>query len=124
MDSTQALQLLDGLAAPARLLGLTRKGHLGPGADADIAIYHRAEDWEQTFAWPRIVIKAGQVIIQDGEIRQDLSGRSLYVEPPYDSAIEPEIRRWFSDFYTIEYANYPVGMEYLPHAEQVETRQK
>jgi formylmethanofuran dehydrogenase subunit A len=111
-------------AAPARLLGLTRKGHLGPGADADIAIYHQAEDWEQTFAWPRTVIKAGQVIIQDGELRQDLPGRSLYVEPAYDQAIEPEIRRWFSDFYTIEYANYPVGMEYLPHAERVDTLQK
>jgi formylmethanofuran dehydrogenase subunit A len=111
-------------AAPARLLGLTRKGHLGLGADADIAIYDQAGDWEQTFAWPRTVIKAGQIIIEDGELRQDLPGRSLYVEPRYDPAIEPEIRRWFSDFYTIEYANYPVDMEYLQHAERIETSQK
>ena len=111
-------------AAPARMLGLTRKGHLGQGADADIAVYNPAGDWEQTFAWPRTVIKAGEIIIEEGEMRRDLRGRSLYVEPGYDPAIESEIRKWFSDFYTIEFANYPVGMEYLPHAELVKTGQE
>ncbi|HSB80193.1 MAG TPA: formylmethanofuran dehydrogenase subunit A, partial [Candidatus Methylomirabilis sp.] len=110
-------------AAPARMLGLSRKGHLAPGADADIAVYNPAGDWEQTFAWPRTVIKGGEVIIEDGELRRDLHGRSLYVDPGYDPAILPEIRQWFSDFYTIEFANYPVGMEYLPHAELIKTGQ-
>lgn len=107
-------------AAPARLLGLRRKGHLGPGADADITIYDVDEDWEKTFATPHTVIKAGEVILEGGEFRRDMEGRSLYVEPQYDPAIEAEIRKWFADFYTIEFANYPVGMEYLPHAERVE----
>jgi formylmethanofuran dehydrogenase subunit A len=105
-------------AAPARLLGLSRKGHLGPGADADIAILDPKGDWEQTFGLPRFVIKDGEVIVEDGEIRRDPEGRSFYVEPPYDPGIEPEIRKWFADFYTIEFANYPVGMEYLPRAER------
>lgn len=109
-------------AAPARLLGLRRKGHLGPGADADITIYDLDEDWEKTFATPHTVIKAGEVIIENGEFRRDMEGRSLYVEPEYDRGIESEIRKWFADFYTIEFENYPVGMEYLPHAERVETR--
>lgn len=108
-------------AAPARLLGLRRKGHLGPGADADITIYDVDEDWEKTFATPHTVIKAGEVILEGGEFRRDMEGRSLYVEPEYDPAIEAEIRKWFADFYTIEFANYPVGMEYLPHAERVAT---
>lgn len=108
-------------AAPARLLGLRRKGHLGPGADADITIYDVDEDWEKTFATPHTVIKAGEVILEGGEFRRDMEGRSLYVEPQYDPAIEAEIRKWFADFYTIEFANYPVGMEYLPHPERVET---
>lgn len=107
-------------AAPARLLGLRRKGHLGLGADADITIYDVDEDWEKTFATPHTVIKAGEVILEGGEFRRDMEGRSLYVEPQYDPAIEAEIRKWFADFYTIEFANYPVGMEYLPHAERVE----
>ena len=106
-------------AAPARLLGLRRKGHLGHGADADITIYDLDTDWEKTFATPKIVVKAGEVIVEDGEIRRDMEGRSLYVEPEYDPVIEPELRKWFADFYTIEFENYAVGMEYLPHAERV-----
>jgi len=106
-------------AAPARLLGLRRKGHLGHGADADITIYDLDADWEKTFATPKIVVKAGEVIVEDGEIRRDVEGRSLYVEPEYDPGIEPELRKWFADFYTIEFDNYAVGMEYLPHAERV-----
>ena len=106
-------------AAPARLLGMKRKGHLGPGADADITIYDLDADWEKTFATPKIVIKAGHVIVEDGEIRRDMQGRTLYVEPEYDRSIEPEIRKWFADFYTIEFENYAVDMDYLPHAERV-----
>jgi formylmethanofuran dehydrogenase subunit A len=106
-------------AAPARLLGLKRKGHLGHGADADITIYDLDTDWEKTFATPKIVVKAGEVIVEDGEIRRDMEGQSLYVEPEYDPGIEPELRKWFADFYTIEFENYAVGMEYLPHAERV-----
>ncbi len=108
-------------AAPARLLGLAGKGHLGPGADADIAILDVQADWEQTFARPRCVVKAGDVIIEDGEIRRDVDGRTFYVEPDSDPALVPEIRKWFADFYTIEFENYPVGLEYLPHPERVDT---
>lgn len=107
-------------AAPARLLGLPRKGHLGYGADADITIYDVDTDWERTFAAPYTVIKAGEVIVEDGEIRRDVYGSSLYVEPGHDPGLESEIRKWFTDYYTIEFENYAVGMEYLPHAERVE----
>ena len=106
-------------AAPARLLGLPGKGHLGAGADADVTIYDVGADWERTFGSPRFVIKGGEVIVEDGEIRRDPIGRTFYVEPPSDPALEPEIRRWFSDYYTIEFENYPVGLEYLPHPERV-----
>jgi formylmethanofuran dehydrogenase subunit A len=108
-------------AAPARLLGLARKGHLGRGADADIVLLAPASDWEQTFARPRVVIKAGEVVVEDGEIRQSADGATLYVEPDYDRGIEPELRKWFADYYTIEFENYPVGMEYLPHAVRIPT---
>jgi formylmethanofuran dehydrogenase subunit A len=106
-------------AAPARLLGLSGKGHLGAGADADVTIYDVGADWERTFGSPRFVIKGGEVIVEDGEILRDPIGRTFYVEPPCDPALEPEIRRWFRDFYTIEFENYPVGLEYLPHPERV-----
>jgi formylmethanofuran dehydrogenase subunit A len=108
-------------AAPARLLGLSGKGHLGAGADADVTIYDVGADWERTFGSPRFVIKGGEVIVEDGEILRDPIGRTFYVEPPCDPALEPEIRRWFRDFYTIEFENYPVGLEYLPHPERIAT---
>jgi formylmethanofuran dehydrogenase subunit A len=108
-------------AAPARLLGLPRKGHLGPGADADIAILNAGADWETAFAAPRYVVKAGEVVVEDGEIRRTDEGRTLYVEPAYDTGIEPELRKWFADYYTIEFENYPVGLEYLPQGERVPT---
>ncbi len=106
-------------AAPARLLGLPRKGHLGVGADADLALLRPGPDWEAAFAAPRYVIKGGTVIVDDGEIRADPGGRTFFVEPPYEGELAAELRRWFADYYTIEFDNYRVGLEYLPHAERV-----
>ena len=54
---------------PARILGLERKGHLGPGADADVTIYAPDDDRRRMFALPRYVIKAGEVVVDDGELR-------------------------------------------------------
>jgi len=103
-------------AGPARLLGLTNKGHLGPGADADITIYDEVEDKERMFAAPRHVIKDGQVIIEDHEFRADHQGRLLHVSPDYDSKIEDVIRPFFDDYYSIRFNNYAVDDSHLgPH---------
>ena len=40
-------------AAPARMLGLTTKGHLGVGADGDVTIYGRNDDIQLMFELPR-----------------------------------------------------------------------
>ena len=95
-------------AAPARMLGLTRKGHLGPGADADITIYTPNADIERMFELPRFVIKAGEVLIEQGEIRQTIEGITLQTAPNYDDAIIPSIREWFDSSYTVQYRNYIV----------------
>lgn len=105
-------------AGPARLLGLTHKGHLGPGADADITIYMEEDDKEQMFTTPRYVFKDGQLIIEDGEFRTDHEGRLLHVAPDYDPGIEQVIRPFFEDYYTIQFENYPVGETYL-HDHQI-----
>src|SRR5208283_5315765 len=49
-------------AGPARALGMKQKGHLGIGADADVAIYNENPDGEMTFRYPRYVIKAGEIV--------------------------------------------------------------
>ena len=44
---------------------------------------------------------------------------TYHVEPPWDAAILPELRKWFADFYTIEFENYPVDPDYLARPEPV-----
>ena len=86
-------------AGPARILGLKHKGHLGPGADADVTIYTPDPNQETMFELPRFVIKAGRVIVEQGEIREETYGKTLHVAPEYDHDIEPDIQRWFEDSY-------------------------
>lgn len=82
-------------AAPARMLGLRDKGHLAPGADADVTLYNPDADRERMFAFPRYVIKAGEVVVDDGELRASPFGRTLHVAPEYDPAVVPRVREEF-----------------------------
>jgi len=104
-------------AGPARILGLTHKGHLGVGADADITIYTPHENKETMFALPRYVIKDGKVLVEEGDLRESHNGKTLHVAPSYDRDIEQRIREWFEQYYSIRFRNYPVSAEYL-HAEE------
>ncbi|MEX0702444.1 MAG: formylmethanofuran dehydrogenase subunit A [Planctomycetales bacterium] len=109
-------------AAPARMLGLSHKGHLGPGADADVTIYAPDADVQRMFELPRYVIKGGEIVVEDGEIRQDRPGRTLHVAPGYDEGAVPDIQEWFEKYYTIQFRNYPVDEHYLgDRAETVAT---
>ena len=102
-------------AAPARILGLSHKGHLGVGADADVTIYRPDANRTDMFAHPRYVIKAGEVIVDDGEIRAEVFGRTVHIRPEYDPADTADIGSWFEDNYTIQFANYPVDDRYMDH---------
>jgi formylmethanofuran dehydrogenase subunit A len=108
-------------AGPARLLGLAEKGHLGIGADADITIYDEDEDKEKMFSTPRYVIKDGELIIEDHELRADHEGRLLHVAPDYDPSVEQVIQPFFEDYYTIRFGNYPVDDRYLHHHRTIPT---
>lgn len=105
-------------AAPARILGLTHKGHLGIGADADITIYSPQDDIEKMFELPRYVLKGGEILVEGGEVRRSIDGATLHVRPQYDDGAIPSIREWFESRYTVQFANYPVVDEEL--GEQVE----
>jgi formylmethanofuran dehydrogenase subunit A len=106
-------------SGPARILGLSSKGHLGPGADADVTIYTPDEDKHKMFELPRFVIKSGEVLVEQGEIRQTADGKLLYVAPDYDNGIEPIIGEWFERYYSVRFRNYPVALEALSRPEQV-----
>jgi formylmethanofuran dehydrogenase subunit A len=102
-------------AGPARMLGLPHKGHLGVGADADVTIYTPSADKRAMFELPRFVLKAGRVVVEKGEIREEMYGPTLHVATRYDEAALPDIQKWFESYYTIQFANYPVDERYLAH---------
>jgi formylmethanofuran dehydrogenase subunit A len=107
-------------AAPARLLGLANKGHLGAGADADVTIYMPALDAAQMFQLPRYVFQAGRMVIENGELRQEVFGKTLHVTPGFDPADESEIAHWFNDHYSIRFRNYPLDESYLGEHESID----
>jgi formylmethanofuran dehydrogenase subunit A len=95
-------------AGPARALGLDHKGHLGVGADGDIAVYEESADKEAMFARPRYVFKGGELVARDGAVVADRSGRVFSVAPEYDTGLEAELREHFRDWYTVSFDNYSV----------------
>jgi formylmethanofuran dehydrogenase subunit A len=106
-------------AGPARILGLKNKGHLGPGADADVTIYTPDPNFEIMFELPRFVIKAGRIIVEQGENREESYGKTLHVAPDFDRDLEHDIKRWFEDSYSIRWRNYPVDIESLDQQEVI-----
>lgn len=42
------------------------------------------ENKEIMFEMPRVVIKSGEVLVEQGEIRKTLIGKTLHVSPNYD----------------------------------------
>jgi formylmethanofuran dehydrogenase subunit A len=96
-------------AGPARLLGLAQKGHLGPGADADVTIYSRNPDIAAMFATPRYVLKGGAVMVEEGHLRRAPTGRRLHVRPAYDDTALSDIRKHFDAYSTVAFENYPVS---------------
>jgi formylmethanofuran dehydrogenase subunit A len=95
-------------AAPARALQLTSKGHLAVGADADVAIYTPDENRQTMFELPRTVLKAGETILDQGELRASPQGGTLFNTPAYDADRLPAVKEWFEDHYSLRFANYAV----------------
>jgi formylmethanofuran dehydrogenase subunit A len=106
-------------AAPAKMLGLINKGHLGPGADGDVTIYQPNDDIQRMFELPRYVIRRGDIVVDNGEIRGTPDGRLMHVAPAYDEACVPDIQQWFEENYSIQFRNYAVDPSYLHDHEVV-----
>jgi formylmethanofuran dehydrogenase subunit A len=94
-------------AGPARLLGLTAKGHLGPGADADVTIYEQGGDAATMFATPRYVLKGGALVVEEGQLRRAPAGRRLATRPEYDVAVLRDLKRYFDQNASVSFENYP-----------------
>ncbi|MDQ2931580.1 MAG: formylmethanofuran dehydrogenase subunit A [Gemmatimonadota bacterium] len=95
-------------AGPARQLGLRQKGHLGVGADADITIYSRDANYATMFATPRYVLKAGTLVVEEGQLRRAPAGKRIFVQPGYDESLMRDLGKYFEAYSAIQLANYPV----------------
>jgi len=94
---------------PARILGLRNKGHLGVGGDADITVYTPDENYETMFAVPRFVIKGGDLVVEDHELRQVVSGKTLTATAKQDIDRVPMIEQWISDHYSLNANHYGIS---------------
>ncbi|MDA7541258.1 formylmethanofuran dehydrogenase subunit A [bacterium] len=111
-------------SGPAKILGLKNKGHLAPGADADLTVYTPNKNKEMMFEMPRMVVKAGEIIVDQGDIRLSPEGKTLHVKPTYDTTMEKEIGEWFEQYYSIQFRNYPVSDDYLHDNEVVQSNEQ
>lgn len=86
-------------SAPARLLGLKDRGHLGAGALADIAVYSEGPDRAQMFRAAALVFKNGELVVRNGEVTRYRFGRALHVQPERDRAIDARLNEYYGDRY-------------------------
>ena len=112
-------------AGQARALSLKNKGHLGVGADADIAIYKfNPEQVDPSKNYPLVrrafenaayTIKDGEIVAKDGEIIKHIMGRTIWLDIKVSDPwrITEDFKRKFREYWTVEYENYPVSEHYL-----------
>lgn len=85
-------------SAPAQFLGLSDLGHLRPGAIADVAVYRKSGDWQQTFAAPTHVFRRGRLVVRDGRMI-DCADKKLHcLRPQFDPQQLEQIRKQFESF--------------------------
>jgi len=100
-------------AAPARLLGLSERGHLREGAAADIAVYREQADREAMFQVPDCVFKDGTLVARAGQIVAAPTGGTHFVEPDYDRGIEKRLRAHFAAQGAVQFDNIAIGHDEL-----------
>ena len=116
-------------AAQAKALGITDigKGHLGVGAEADVAIYPiKTEETDPSKDYSKVIegfsltdytIKGGRVISKRGNCLLNGNNRTIWVKPKiseqYNMSNDPEFIKKFERYYTVSMDNYPVEEEYL-----------
>jgi formylmethanofuran dehydrogenase subunit A len=96
-------------AAPARILGLADRGHLGVGAAADITIYTDDADRAQMFTAPDHLFKDGAEVARDGAVVATPNGRTHVVRPEYDRAIEKPLKKFFDDHMSLRFENFALS---------------
>jgi formylmethanofuran dehydrogenase subunit A len=112
-------------AGQAKALGLKNKGHLGVGADADVAVYNvnpettdisrKYRTVRRAFRRAAYTIKGGELVVKDGAVLKHVDGRTMWldVEVSESARISNDMKKRFKEYWTVEYENYPVSEEHL-----------
>ncbi|MFX0096395.1 MAG: formylmethanofuran dehydrogenase subunit A [Candidatus Hodarchaeota archaeon] len=120
-------------AATAKALGLKNKGHLGIGADADIAIYPIYPEKDDAATEPKKVIKGfsktaytikdGTVIAAKGKIIEQPLGKTYWIDIEMPDSIMKEtysdVKESFDKYYTVNLSNYLIGDGELPKSSPI-----
>ena len=119
-------------AGQARALGLKDKGHLGVGGDADIAIYDvdprkidpstQYDEYVKAFSKAAYTIKEGEIVVRNGEVVKVLDGKTYWVKVSSNSEYEvsEDMKRRFTEYWTVQFDNYPVSEAYLKRSKPVQ----
>jgi formylmethanofuran dehydrogenase subunit A len=107
-------------AAPARLLGLADRGHLGPGARADVAVYADDKDRARMFRDAHLVFKDGDLVVRDGEVTHYRAGRTLTARAEFDRGIERRLDAYYDEVYRAPRDLFVVHAEALPRPDLFE----
>lgn len=112
-------------AGQAKALGLSNKGHLGVGADADIAVYNvnpettdpssKYREIRKAFRRAAFTIKDGRIVVKDGVVLKQVDGRTMWVDVQVErpKEISSDLKKRFKEYWTVEYENYPVDDDCL-----------
>jgi len=112
-------------AGQAKALGLKTKGHLGVGADADIAVYdvnpERVDPPKEyklvrkAFSRAAYTVKNGEVVVKKGEIVKPVAGKTIWLRISLKSPMKvtEDLKARFREYWTVEYDNYQIPESYL-----------
>lgn len=113
-------------SATAKALGLKNKGHLGVGADADVAIFNinpETTDIAKKYKMVRkafnaavYTIKDGKIVAKDNEIVDNTTpGKTMWVDvrTKEPCRINEEMKSKFRDYWSVNFENYPVSDHYI-----------
>jgi len=124
-------------AGQAKALGITGigKGHLGIGAEADIAVYPlKIDEIDPSTEYRKVIdgfaktkwtVKRGRPVARDGEVLVHGENTTIWVDPKirpeHDMSVDPRFVEMFNRWYSVRMSNYPVQDEYLKRNLRMET---
>jgi formylmethanofuran dehydrogenase subunit A len=110
-------------AGQAKALGLKNKGHLGVGADADVAIYDLNPKTinpskehvkiRNAFQQAMVTIKNGEIVSKNNQVIQTKNGKTFWIDLDSSFFSEKEykiflreLKNKFRDYWSVELSNY------------------